>query len=185
MTACSCTCKAHCGRREGLRRHNRSRKGRFQFGEEFPSVTACDVTSEDRRRFGKDWRKLGYVHRVQLHPNSFCPRRTVEGQPSGELSPQPPGHQPPVPVRGAYLARQGITRYSACVTVPDNAAFGDVRHSAASLRAYVIMTGSIAKHATCLGPRLWRSIQCGKPVSRLVSLARSSGPAISSACFSS
>ncbi|MBA2672400.1 hypothetical protein [Ramlibacter sp.] len=62
---------------------------------------------------------------------------------------------------GVYLALHGVTRYFAYVAVPEH---GSPHPPADTFRIphrrsgdYVIMSGSIARHAARIGPRLWRS----------------------------
>jgi len=62
---------------------------------------------------------------------------------------------------GVYLALHGITRYFAYVALPDRGSpEQDKRRFAIPNRnpnGYTIVSGSIAKHAARIGPRLWRN----------------------------
>lgn len=62
---------------------------------------------------------------------------------------------------GVYLVLQGVTRYFAYVALPEGAASRPTINGFAipnrNPNGYSIVSGSIAKHAARIGPRIWRN----------------------------
>ncbi len=68
---------------------------------------------------------------------------------------------------GIYLALRGITRYFAYVALPEASTTRQVVGSFSiphrNRNGYAIVSGSIAKHAAKVGPRLWRNTKSRGP----------------------